>query len=66
MVGIRRKGQMVDLKVSVPFETYRDFNELLNDPRKNEPAYGYRSLIITELLQGWIKEKKIARSEMIS
>ena len=65
MVGIRRKGQMVDLKVSLPFETYRDFSALLQDPRKGEAAYGYRSVIVTELIQNWIKERRVTREEML-
>ena len=55
----------VEVKLTLPIQVAVDLELLLFDPVRNKIAYGARSHLITDLLKGWIAEKKIEENERI-
>jgi hypothetical protein len=55
LLAKKRKGNMVEWKVSVPAELALHIEYLLFDPSTQEPEYGARSRLVTKLLEAYWK-----------
>ena len=57
-LGTRRKGSKAKWEVLLPPDLANRAETLIVDPTYKRPVYGFKSQLVTELLEKWVSERE--------